>query len=241
MSIRHLIKSLVVYLGLPLTKNLVYDIHTRKIMERFLKKSSNCIDIGCHKGEIMDDILCYASEGKHYAFEPLPHLFEFLKEKYKGKDISIFQLALFDRKGTTTFNYVVNAPAYSGIRKRHYDITDVQINELTVETGLLDDVIPADVKIDFIKIDVEGAEFPVLKGSVKTISKSKPLIIFEFGIGAADYYGSKPEPLFDFLTGECGMKLFTLKGLLKNQKSLTVNEFSSLYNERKEYYFAAYR
>ena len=96
-------------------------------------------------------------------------------------------------------------------------------------------------RIDFIKIDVEGAEFPVLKGAGKTISRCKPLIIFEFGIGAADYYDSKPAPLFDFLTIKCGMRLFTLKGLLNNAKSLTINEFSSLYFEKKEYYFVACR
>ena len=240
MSIRQLIKNLVVFFKLPITQNIAYDISTRKIMKAVLHHGSNCIDIGCHKGEIMDDILNLAPDGKHFAFEPLPHLFQFLKEKYKNRNIKLFSIALFDKKGTTNFNYVVNAPAYSGIRKRHYDIPNAEINELTVETDLLDNIIPEDVKVDFIKIDVEGAEFPVLKGGQRTINRCRPVIIFEFGMGAADYYGAKPEQVFEFLIAVCGMKIATMKGFLKKREPLTNREFKDLYQCRKEYYFVAF-
>ena len=240
MSIRQLIKFFAVSLKLPLTQNLAYDIYTRKIMEAVLRPDSNCIDIGCHLGEIMDDILKFAPDGRHFAFEPLPHLHQHLIRKYTGKKIEIFPVALFDKKGETTFNYVVNAPAYSGIRKRHYDIPDAEISELTVQTDLLDNLIPGDLQVDFIKIDVEGAEFPVLKGGVNMIKRCRPTIIFEFGIGAADYYGSKPEQVYSFLTGECAMNIATLKGYLKKSKPLSSGDFSQLYMDLKEYYFVAY-
>jgi FkbM family methyltransferase len=240
MSIRQLIKWFVVFFKLPLTQNLAYDIATKKILKQVLKADSNCIDIGCHKGEIMDDILNYAPLGKHFAFEPLPHLVSFLKEKYKNQNITISDIALFDKKGDTTFNYVVNAPAYSGIRKRHYDIPDAQISELNVETDLLDNLIPEAICIDFIKIDVEGAEFPVLKGGVKMIRRCKPVIIFEFGMGAADYYGAKPENLYAFLTIECELSISTLKGFISNAPCLSETEFCDNYKEKKEYYFVAY-
>ena len=240
MSIRQLIKCFAVYFKIPLTQNLAYDIYTKRIMRQVLRHDSNCIDIGCHKGEIMDDILKFAPDGKHYAFEPLPDLYGFLKEKYKERDITIYSIALFDKKGDTTFNFVVNAPAYSGIRKRHYDIPDAEINELKVETELLDNIIPEGSRIDFIKIDVEGAEFPVIKGGVKTIGRCKPVIIFEFGIGAADYYGVKPEHVYEFISSECGLFLATLKGFLNKKEKLSKEEFSRLYISLKEYYFIAY-
>ena len=167
MSFRELLKSVIVHLELPLTQNLKYDIYTKKIMRRVLRNSSNCIDIGCHKGEILDEILKFAPSGNHYAFEPLPHLYEFLQDKYHGKSITLYPIALFNTKGVTSFKYVVNAPAYSGILERNYDFPDPEINELKVETDLLDNLIPADSQIDFIKIDVEGAEFPVLQGCRK--------------------------------------------------------------------------
>ena len=240
MFIRKLIKYFVVRLEIPLTQNIAYDIFTKRIMKQILRPDSSCIDIGCHKGEIMDDILQFSPDGAHFAFEPLPHLNQFLKEKYLNRKIDLFPIALFDKKGTTTFNYVVNAPAYSGIRKRHYDIPNAEINELTVETDLLDNIIPENGKIDFIKIDVEGAEYPVLKGSVKTISRCRPLIIFEFGMGAADYYDTKPEQVFKLLNQICGMNLSTLKGFLKRNDPLSEKEFAFLFNNKSEYYFVAY-
>jgi FkbM family methyltransferase len=181
----------------------------------------------------------FAPDGKHFAFEPLPHLYEFLKEKYSNKDITVYSVALFDKKGETTFNYVLNAPAYSGIKKRHYDIPDAEISELKVETNLLDNLIPDSMQIDFIKIDVEGAELPVLRGAVQTISRCKPVIIFEFGIGAADYYDVQPEQVYDFLTG-CGLLLSTLKSFLSGKGSLSREEFCRLYTDCREYYFVTH-
>lgn len=239
MSFRALLKSVIVHLELPLTQNLKYDIYTKKIMRRVLKNSSNCIDIGCHKGEILDEILKFAPSGNHYAFEPLPHLYKFLQDKYRGKSITLYPIALFNTKGVTSFKYVVNAPAYSGILERNYDFPDPEINELKVETDLLDNLIPADSQIDFIKIDVEGAEFPVLQGGVKTICRCKPVIIFEFGIGAADHYGVKPEAVYDFITSDCGLIISTLKGFLKEKENLSREKFCRLYLDRLEYYFIA--
>ena len=240
MSLRELLKLIVVRFELPLTQNLKYDIYTKKIMRRVLRQDSNCIDIGCHKGEILDEILQMAPSGKHFAFEPLPDLFQLLKVKYSGKNIELFRVALYETKGKTTYKHVVNAPAYSGIRERNYDFPDPEIDELTVDTDLLDNLIPGDVPIDFIKIDVEGAEFPVLRGGEKTIIRCKPVIVFEFGIGAADHYGVKPEAVYDFITSVCGLSVSTLYGFLKKKAGLSKEKFCSLYLESREYYFIAY-
>jgi FkbM family methyltransferase len=240
MSVKQSVKSLFQFLNLPVTKNLRYDIYTRRILKKVLKADSNCIDIGCHKGDILDEILKYAPDGKHWGFEPLTFLFKDLEKKYRGRNISLSQVALCDKKGMTKFHHVVNAPAYSGIRKRKYDIPDAQVDELTVETDILDNIIPSGQKIDFIKIDVEGAEFSVLKGGKSTICRWKPLMIFEFGLGAAEYYNSKPEDLHNFLTKECSMCISTLKGFLNEKKCLERKDFCELFVSGKEYYFVAW-
>ena len=99
MFIKELIKYIAIKFEIPLTQNLAYDIYTKRIMKQILVSGSNCIDIGCHKGEILDDILRFAPDGKHFAFEPLPHLYEFLKKKYSNKDITVYSVALFDKNG----------------------------------------------------------------------------------------------------------------------------------------------
>ena len=239
MGFKNILRSTLNFLHLDLTKNLEYDRLTKVIMKRVIKPDSNCIDIGCHKGEILDIILQYSPNGKHYGFEPLPFLFNKLTEKYKNK-ATILPFALSDEDGFSTFQYVKNAPAYSGIKKRKYDIDKPEIDEIKVELKKLDEIIPSNIKVDFIKIDVEGAELGVLKGSKQLLKKYKPIVIFEFGLGASDYYGTKPVDMFNFLTKEIGLQISSLKSFLKNDKPLNSNEFEGLFNTNKEYYFIAH-
>jgi hypothetical protein len=103
----------------------------------------------------------------------------------------------------------------------------------------LDNVIPENVKIDFIKIDVEGAEYDVLIGAKQTILKSKPTIIFEFGIGASNHYGVNPKDMYELLVDQYGMKLYTLQEYLKSKNPFDKNGFVESYNKKKDYYFIA--
>ncbi|MBI9038336.1 MAG: FkbM family methyltransferase [Bacteroidales bacterium] len=208
-------------------------------MKKVINRNTNCIDIGCHKGEILDIMLHLAPEGKHFAFEPIPLLFNFLENKY-GKNSTIYPYALSDKNGFSTFNYVKNAPAYSGIKKRKYDIDKPEIEEIKVELNTLDEVIPSNIQIDFIKIDVEGGEFGVLKGGKKLLVKYKPTIIFECGLGASDFYGVKPEEIYNFMTKEIGLNISLLKSFLKKSLPLTLKEFEYYYSTNKEYYFIAH-
>lgn len=238
---KQLIKQLLAALHLSLTRNQKYDAYTRKIIAQTLRPDSNCIDVGCHKGEILDLMIAGAPKGTKFAFEPIPMLYQQLVSKYKESgQVVISDVALYDRKGTTAFQHVLNAPAYSGIKKRRYDGKHVEIEQITVQTDKLDNLIPSEIDIDLIKIDVEGAELHVMKGGEETIRRNKPVIIFEFGLGAADFYDSKPRTLFTLLSDNCGMKISTLKAFLAHLPSLTEAQFVQLYEEGREYYFVAH-
>ncbi|MDX2362091.1 MAG: FkbM family methyltransferase [Crocinitomicaceae bacterium] len=208
-------------------------------MKQTIQADSNCIDVGCHKGEILDGIIRLAPQGHHFGFEPIPSLYERLKSRYTNK-ATIYPYALSDASGKSTFQFVKNAPAYSGLQKRKYEI-EPDIEEINVELKPLDEVIPADEKIDFIKIDVEGGEFGVLKGAKEILKKNMPTIIFECGMGASEYYGTNPGELYDFLATEIGLKVSLLKSFLDKGTSLSRDEFESHFNENKEYYFVAHK
>ncbi len=240
MGYKDIIRQVLNFMHLDLTKNLEYDRLTKSIMKRTIHEDSNCIDIGCHKGEILDGILRLAPQGSHFGFEPIPSLYDRLKEKYLSR-ATIFPYALADESGKASFQYVKNAPAYSGLQKRQYAVENPDIEEINVELRPLDEVIPEDTKIDFVKIDVEGGEFGVLKGGQKLLSKNKPTIIFECGMGASDYYGTEPCELFDFLTKEIGLNVSLLKAYLNNDQPLNRDEFKRHFNDNKEYYFVAHR
>ena len=204
-----------------------------------LRKDSNCIDIGCFKGEILQEFLKRSPDGTHVAFEPIPGFYKALKKKFKPKQLTIHNLALSDQTGVITFNYVVDAPAYSGIKKRDYDGKNPKVEVIEVTTDTLDHVLPADYHVDLIKIDVEGAEFKVLKGTYNTLKKSRPIIIFEFGLGASDFYKVTPEQFYEYIAEECGYQIYQLENFLKDASPLKKDTFKEVYQSRKDYYFVA--
>jgi FkbM family methyltransferase len=238
MIVKKVAKVILTKLHIDLTRNIKYDRLTEMILKIIIQKSSNCIDIGCHTGEILDHILKLAPEGRHFAFEPIPGLFAGLKKKYAGK-ADIFPFALANENGHTTFNFVRNAPAYSGIRQRKYAIGNPDIEIIQVEKKKLDDVISPETTIDFIKIDVEGAEFEVLKGAGRILSEDKPTLLFECGLGGSDFYGVKPQSLYDYLSGEKGYNIYTLNDWLKRRSPLSSAMFKENFDLNREYYFIA--
>lgn len=239
MIVKEFLRKSLNALHIDLTKNLKYDRLTKQVISKVVKSGSICIDIGCHKGEILNLILQYAPNGGHFAFEPLPEFYDKLKLKY-SKLNNILPFALSDHEGETTFQFVKNAPAYSGILKRKYDIKNPEIQEIKVQVKTLDSIIPDSIKIDFIKIDVEGGELPVLKGAKKIILKNKPVIIFECGIGASDYYGTKPEDVYEYLVNELSVNISLLDDWLKNKLPLKKENFCEIFNKNTEYYFIAH-
>jgi len=204
------IKEFCIRWGIDLTKNIAYDRMTLELFTKALKPNSNCIDIGCHKGELLLEMLRLAPHGEHFAFEPIPDYYAALQKKFiQYANVHLYACALNNTTGQTTFQYVRNAPAYSGLKRRDYAITQPDIEELSVEVRRLDDVIPPTTTIHFIKIDVEGGEWGVLQGAAQLLARCKPVTLFEFGLGAANHYGTQPEWVFDFFA-DIQMSLYTL-------------------------------
>lgn len=238
-GMKELLKKILYVLRIAITKNQKYDLQTRKVIKAVCKDNTNCIDIGCHRGDIMDLMLRFAPEGQHYGFEPLPHLYEFLKEKYKGTDCIISDVALSNVSGKTSFNYVVSNPSYSGIKKRVYDRPDEKDTVITVKTELLDNILPKNYRAGLIKIDVEGAEMQVLQGAIATIEAANPIIIFEHGLDASDIYGTTPEMVYTFFE-KLNYNISLLKDWLATKAYFSKAEFETQYYKRLNHYFIAW-
>lgn len=222
-------------------KNRLYDLQTVQVMQRVLMEDSNCIDVGCHQGDFLKEMLAIAPHGTHFAFEPLPNMVEILRHNFGSySNVHIFDCALSDSEGTGSFNYVQNLPGYSGLRRRSYNNMEVQIKEITVKTALLDNIVK-NTPVRFIKVDVEGAELQVFRGALQTIKNNQPAIVFEHGLGAADFYGTSPEKIFDLLVTDCGLKLFIMAEWLERggEASLTREAFCQQFSKGLNYYFMA--
>lgn len=234
------IKKLIKKLPIAFTQNQRYDRQTKAVIQKVCKADSTCVDVGCHKGEVLDVMLQAAPQGQHYGFEPIPFMFQALKAKYQGQqNCEILDVALSNQTGEATFNYVVSNPSYSGLRKRKYDREGEEDTTITVRTAKLDEVLPADQKVDLIKIDVEGGEMLVLEGARQTLLQKRPVVLFEHGLGASDYYGAGPEQVFTYFT-ECGYTISTLKAWLNGEGALDQKNFEQHFFEKLNYFFIAY-
>ena len=230
-SFKNLVKKIF-----PLTHNIRYDNQTFQIMKIVLEADSTFVDVGCHKGEVFDHAIKCSPKGKHFAFEPIPDLFYKLKTKYK--DIcEVKNYAITDSCGESEFHYVVSNPAYSGIKKRSYPKDEI-IDKIKIKTSTLDKELINELRVDLIKIDVEGGEFGVLKGAKDVIEKFHPVFIFEHGLGASNYYNTDPDDVYE-LFDLSDYNIFTLKGFIKQSPPLSKEKLNDLYNRNKEYYFLA--
>ena len=213
------------------------DRLTRKVISRVLHPHSNCVDIGCYRGEILRDILKAAPHGNHYAFEPLPENCSYLCRVFPN--VNVHEVALDNFSGSATFHHVLDRPARSGLKRTNYPSDVKAVEEFTVRVDKLDNLIPKEEKIDFVKIDVEGAELAVLQGASDTLKRNRPVVVFEFEKSMAGSYSASAEKIFDLLHDELGMDIHLLNVWLRGGLALSKQEFADIYSTGSEIYFLA--
>ena len=208
-------------------------------MRQVCLPDSNCIDVGSFRGNVLIDILKVAPYGTHYAFEPLPQFYESLIDRFPS-NCNIYNLGLSNEPGETDFNFVITHPAYSGYIRRKYDRTAEKDTTIKIEKELLDAIISPGEKIDFIMVDVEGAELQVFEGAVRVLSESRPVVVFESGIGGTDYYGTRPEQIYELLHDECGLEVSLMANFIHHKPAFTKYDFIYQFENHLNYYFVAY-
>lgn len=218
----------------------IYDVYLEKIMNEYLSKSSNCIDIGANEGYVLEKIVEHCPDGKHFAFEPQKLLAEKLKNKFPL--VSVKEMALGDYMGTETFYYYPEYNQLSGLMNREKINEEYNTKPLEAKVLIdkLDNIIPQEKHIDFIKIDVEGAEVMTLRGSIETIKKSMPIIVFEHGLGGADCFNSTPEQVFSILCETCDMEINLVDRFIQNKAAFVRSEFLNQFYQGLNYFFVAY-
>jgi len=205
------------------------NVYRNQILPYILKKDSNCIDIGAHVGRFLNMIIKLSPHGRHYAFEPISYKARWLRWKYPKTQI--FNIALSNKKGNANFScYKGTYSGYSGFKK----MIPFKCKTIKVRTGRLDDIIKKTTKIDFIKIDVEGSEFDVLKGSQKILRKSKPVIFFECTALDSIVYHRSPDTIYNFLTKRYKYKIYTPLSYMRKEKHLSAKQFREMIETRKE-------
>jgi FkbM family methyltransferase len=182
--------------------------HLRLLLAFSLSAESNCIDVGCHRGEVLREMIRLAPLGRHIAYEPVPASYAELVTAFP--DVDVRQAAASNANGEAEFTLVRDLTSYSGLLERDYPRA-VDLEKITVRTETLDSGLPAGYVPRLIKIDVEGAERLVLEGAVETLRRHRPIVWFEHGAGGSERYGTRPADVHRLLT-DVGMRIFDADG-----------------------------
>lgn len=184
---------------------------TQLIMRYSLAVDDDCVDVGANVGRVLEDIVRMAPRGRHVAFEPIPDLAADLRRRFPG--VAVHEAAAAAEAGESSFVLVPEATGYSGLRERRYPPEITTTREITVRLARLDDVLDPDLRPRLLKVDVEGGELGVFLGGRATISRHRPLVVFEHGATTArEGYGTTSEQVHDVLAADCGLRIYDLDG-----------------------------
>ena len=216
----------------------IYDLQTIDVIKT-LPHDAVCIDIGANEGQIFNFIYKHCCRCNIVPIVSIPELLSYLKKKYHCKRVTFCEFALSDTAGECDFYYFPKRSTISGLHCGNI-MQQMQndIQTLKVKTARLDDIFNYE-RLDFIKIDVEGAEYKVLKGACKTLHKFKPLVVFESGIGGLEFFDNTPEDIFSLLQG-ISYHISTLEYYLAQKEALTKEEFVKGFSKGYNYQYIAY-
>ena len=149
-------------------------------IKKYVEKSKYIVDVGANIGCHTISYASFSPESKIWAFEPQKKLCEILKRNVSvnnySKRIEVFNKGLGHKKMNTQLRPVdaVRDENNNGWNKAGLGIGKDGEN---IEIITLDSLnLPG---LDYMKIDVEGAEGLVISGAEETIKKYKPVIFFE--------------------------------------------------------------
>lgn len=207
----------------------VNDQIAGRLAVAFCPPDGTFVDVGAHIGSIISDVRFRYPSARIIAFEAIPEKAEALRRKFPGVEVHNF--ALWDSDGETSFFI---HPHHSGCSSLNR--TDAGAREIRVLSRRLDTVLHGRAA-DVIKIDVEGAELGVLRGAEATLSRCRPIIMFESGPRVQ--FGFTKQAMFAFFA-EQHYALFAPNRLAHTGSAMTLDSFldSHEYPRRTTNYFA---
>jgi len=166
-----------------------FEYSSFQLFSTLLERGSIILDVGANSGvySIFYSRLV-GDKGRIYAFEPDTSNYFLLQENLKlnnCNNVRAYNFALSNKESIVemiSYNPAdLNLKLQGDSFKYMKEVSDITEPLHRTKAYKLDDLdeIKNISKIDFIKIDVEGAELLVLQGSINTIKKHKPVIIFE--------------------------------------------------------------
>jgi FkbM family methyltransferase len=174
-----------------------HEAGTLKVMLQFIRPGDTVLDLGAHIG-LHTIPLAHAvgPKGKVIAVEPLPRTAECLRRTlicnalYNRCELVV--AAAGDQEATSHFFLGGNSMLGS-----LYPTVDEQCM-VDVREIRIDDLVGSTRRVDFVKMDVEGAELKALEGMRELIARNPDIgLIAEFGATHLERVGIEPADWFE--------------------------------------------
>lgn len=204
------------------------EFKEQKFVRRVVKPNDIVIDVGAHFGKYTK---LFALLGcKVYAFEPVPQSFNKLSENSADfSNVKLFKNALMSFSGPAGM-FIYEEPNSSWSGMGHPDMGE-ESSEITVDCITLDSFCYKNniERIDYLKLDVEGAEINALEGmSDLLLTKSIRYLQFEISQKMLEGSNRTAKEVFDKLNeygyacyeitpdGEFGIRVFDSNSFYEN-------------------------
>jgi FkbM family methyltransferase len=181
-----------------------------------VRPGSVCIDAGANFGAVTMLLAgAVGPSGRVHAFEPVPAVRARLVEHVaaNGFDaiVAVHEEALAAENGTATFHVAADAEFNQGLGSLLHASRPGEMSEIPVRTLRLDDFVERAKleRLDWIKMDVQGAEPLLLAGARRVLERFRPSLVLEVAAGELAVIGCSPRDLLaDLERG--GYRLFEL-------------------------------
>lgn len=163
------IQRLMVY-----TKNFYERFELQNLKENYIRKGDVCLDIGANIGNhsVYFAKMCHAS--KVYAFEPVKSTYAILQKNISLNDlenrIEACNIGISDRTKSARIAHFEESNI-GGTQLAEDQDGDLRLTSL--------DDIQFRHNIDFVKIDIEGMEYDLLRGARRFFEKNRPVVFIE--------------------------------------------------------------
>lgn len=184
----------------------VWDEATWFAMQQHLGPGSTFVDIGAHDGYCsLKAARVVGLSGQVIAVEPNPEMVVTVRDNLRAsgaQGISVVPVACSDRETTLTLFVAAQSntgsSSFSEANASQYGQAgqSYQVPTRTLDTVLREAGVS---RVDVVKIDVEGAEFLVLKGAVETLARYHPVLLVELDDSLLGSMGTSSAEITEFL------------------------------------------
>lgn len=176
-----------------------------RYLQRYLKPEMVFLDVGANQGEYSLFAAKRLTSGSVIAFEPVDKIYQKLQYNIsmnKFPNIRTYNLGLSDVAGIVPIYEMdsegANNEGLATLYQSEVRGKMIQQIKLDILDNLMSDFNLS--RIDFIKVDIEGAELSMLKGARETIARFRPMIMVEMNSETFNAAGYTQGAIIDFFT-----------------------------------------